>query len=101
MNRSVIHLNMEFFKRQSTEKDKEFVYTLARTVYKDLVIKQFGKWDEKWQRDYFEEKWKHSDYQIVEKNGRIYVSLSEQLFDDIFKPDFEKYVKKYARSVKK
>jgi ribosomal protein S18 acetylase RimI-like enzyme len=61
---------MEFFKRQSTEKDKEFVYTLARTVYKDLVIKQFGKWDEKWQRDYFEEKWKHSDYQIVEKNGR-------------------------------
>ena len=66
----VIHLNMEFVKRQSTEKDKEFVYELSRTVYKDLVIKQFGKWDEKWQRDYFEEKWKHSGYQIVEKCSR-------------------------------
>jgi hypothetical protein len=64
---------MEFVKRQSTENDKEFVYELSRTVYKDLVIKQFGKWDEKRQRDYFEEKWKHSGYQIVE-NGMDFIT---------------------------
>lgn len=61
---------MSFIKRPSTEDDKDFVYSLNRTVYKDLVIKQFGKWDENWQHDYFQDKWKRADYQVVEKKGR-------------------------------
>jgi hypothetical protein len=44
--------------RSAIVDDKEFLFDLARTVYKKLVIDQFGNWDEKLQRNYFEKKWK-------------------------------------------
>jgi ribosomal protein S18 acetylase RimI-like enzyme len=61
---------MEFTTRRAREADKEFVYTLNRTVYHDLVIRQFGKWDNRWQRQYFEEKWARARYCLIEHNGR-------------------------------
>ena len=60
---------MEIIKRQSTDRDKEFIYELNRIVYRDLVIKQFGKWDEEGQRNYFEEKWERGNYHVVEKDN--------------------------------
>ena len=61
---------MEFTTRKAREEDKEFVYTLNRTVYHDLVIRQFGRWDERWQRQYFEEKWAQARYCLIERNGQ-------------------------------
>jgi GNAT superfamily N-acetyltransferase len=60
---------MEIIKRISTEKDKKFIYELNRIVYRDLVIKQFGKWDEEGQQNYFENKWHRGNYHVVEKNN--------------------------------
>lgn len=60
---------MELKTRNAREEDREFIYTLTRTVYKELVEKQFGKWDEEWQRQCFEEKWQCANYQIIEKEG--------------------------------
>jgi ribosomal protein S18 acetylase RimI-like enzyme len=63
-------VKMEFTIRKAREEDKEFVYTLNRTVYQDLVIRQFGRWDERWQRQYFEEKWARARYSLIEHNGQ-------------------------------
>jgi ribosomal protein S18 acetylase RimI-like enzyme len=61
---------MEFATRIATEEDKEFLYALNRSAYQDVVIRQFGTWDERWQRQYFEEKWTHTRYRIIEHTGR-------------------------------
>lgn len=61
---------MEFTAKIATEEDKEFLYALNRSVYKEVVIQQFGVWDEEWQRRYFEKKWPQAHYQIIEQAGR-------------------------------
>ena len=62
--------------RQATPEDKEFLYCLNRAAYEDLVRKQFGEWDEAWQRQYFERKWEPQKYEIVEQAGRRIGALS-------------------------
>jgi hypothetical protein len=49
----IILFPMEFTAKIATEEDKEFLYALNRSVYKEVVIQQFGAWDEEWQRQYF------------------------------------------------
>ncbi len=61
---------MEVKLRTATVDDKVFLFDLARTVYKKLVIEQFGKWDENSQRNYFEKKWEKANYQIIEKDDQ-------------------------------
>lgn len=61
---------MEFTARKAREGDKEFVYLLNRAVYHDVVIRQFGTWDERWQRQYFEEKWTRARYCLIEHHGQ-------------------------------
>jgi GNAT superfamily N-acetyltransferase len=61
---------MKINKRIATEADKEFLYSLNKTVYLKLVERTMGKWDENFQRDYFEQKWKKSGYQIIEKGNK-------------------------------
>ena len=62
---------MKITKRPATEEDKDFLYSLNKTVYKTLVEKTNGSWDEKYQKEYFEQKWNKSGYKIVEKNEII------------------------------
>lgn len=58
--------------RKATDRDKEFLHDLNRTVYREVVIEQFGIWDDDHQSKYFEQKWKEAEYQIVElENQRI------------------------------
>lgn len=61
---------MQFTTRRARTKDKDFLYALNRSAYQDLVIRQFGTWDEHWQRQYFEEKWTHNLYRIIEHEGK-------------------------------
>ena len=56
--------------RPATIDDKAYLYDLARTVYKELIINQFGEWDEKAQRNKFDRKWEKASYQIIEMNDR-------------------------------
>ncbi len=62
--------------RQATAEDREFLYVLNRSAYEDVVRKQFGQWDEAWQRQHFEKKWGSETFEIVEEAGRRIGALS-------------------------
>lgn len=56
--------------RPATIDDKVFLFDLARTVYKQLVIDQFGTWDEPLQKSNFERKWERANYRIIGINDK-------------------------------
>jgi len=56
---------LEVILRPATIDDKVFLFDLARTVYKQLVIDQFGAWDENLQKSNFEKKWEKANYRII------------------------------------
>jgi GNAT superfamily N-acetyltransferase len=60
---------MQYELRQATEADEEWAYRLNDRCYRDLVVRQFGEWDEKWQREHFAQKWTPSDYRIIVYEG--------------------------------
>ncbi len=66
--------------RPATINDKPYLYDLAQTVYKGLIVNQFGVWDEKVQRNKFDSKWEKASYQIIELNnkriGTIWVTVA-------------------------
>jgi GNAT superfamily N-acetyltransferase len=43
--------------RPATAADYEFAFELAREVYHELVVRQFGAWDEARHRESFEQQW--------------------------------------------
>jgi len=51
--------------RAATEADHPFLWTLAREANRDVVTRQFGGWDDVWQRRRFESKLPGSAYRIV------------------------------------
>ena len=51
--------------RQATDADKSFLCALNRLAYEDVVLQQFGEWDEEFQTRHFEEKWQEQAFQIV------------------------------------
>ena len=83
--------------RAATINDKIFLFDLAKTVYKKLVIDQFGEWKENSQRNYFEKKWEKANYQIIEKDdkriGTIWVTTKKdfiQLYEIQLLPQFQR-----------
>ena len=60
---------IHWIKRQARAEDQEFAYVVQRAAYEDVVCRQFGQWDEAWQRQHFIEKWNPKRYEIVEKEG--------------------------------
>lgn len=52
------------------ERDVEFACQVHHVVYKDIVIRQFGSWDEKIQDGFFAEKWNQTPHQIVLLSGK-------------------------------
>jgi len=61
---------MKVLLRKATDEDKEFLRDLNRIVYEEVVIEQFGSWDDVWQSNYFDEKWKAAGYQIIQVEGK-------------------------------
>ena len=43
--------------RDIEEGDIEWLYELHEQSYRDVVVRQFGSWDESFQRDWFDRKW--------------------------------------------
>ena len=56
---------MTLKRRPALPTDKEMVYRINCAAYRDLVIAQFGAWDESWQRDHFAKKWNPDRYSII------------------------------------
>ena len=61
---------MRYELRKATPADEDWVYRLNTRCYRDLVVLQFGNWDEERQRGHFARKWAPSHYRIVVCNGR-------------------------------
>lgn len=55
--------------RAATESDKESLRALHKRCYRDVVISQFGKWDDEQQRGFFDVKWNPANYQIIVVGG--------------------------------
>lgn len=67
---------MNWTTRQAIAEDKEFLCSMNRAAYEDVVRKQFGEWNDSWQRQYFEKKWNPQNYEIVEQARRRIGALS-------------------------
>ncbi len=81
--------------RPATARDRDFVAGLCARCYRDVVVAQFGQWDEIVQRGFFEKKWDPAHYQIVTWRGANvgaiavqrnadHVFLSEILIDPVW-----------------
>lgn len=54
----------------ATEDDKRFARRTHHAAYRDVVLRQFGAWDENRQDQFFESKWSDSDLQIIVVDGK-------------------------------
>jgi GNAT superfamily N-acetyltransferase len=87
---------MNYELRQASENDKEFLASLHKLCYRDVVEAQFGRWDDEIQRGFFEKKWNSSNYQIIILAGQAVGAVSvEHCADHFFlsevqiQPDFQ------------
>jgi ribosomal protein S18 acetylase RimI-like enzyme len=55
--------------RDATEKDTEFARVTHHTAYRDVIIKQFGSWDDKLQDKFFYVNWNNPGFKIINLNG--------------------------------
>ena len=49
----------------ATEADRDWVRSLNRAAYHEVVTRQFGRWDEEDQTHRFEHKWRQHAYRII------------------------------------
>ncbi len=82
--------------RKCTDADESFLRTLHRRCYHDIVVAQFGGWDDELQRGFFDKKWNPSNYQIIVVDGRdvgavSYSNLNDRIFLSELQidPDFQ------------
>jgi ribosomal protein S18 acetylase RimI-like enzyme len=55
--------------RAATSTDTSFLRQLHHRVYRDVVTRQFGSWDENAQDDWFEKGLTDAEFSLVEENG--------------------------------
>jgi ribosomal protein S18 acetylase RimI-like enzyme len=68
--------------RPATAQDKKFLATLHERCYREVVLAQFGSWDEKLQRGFFEKKWDPARWQIATVQGTDIGAVSVQRHPD-------------------
>jgi GNAT superfamily N-acetyltransferase len=51
--------------RKVTKSDKEFAKSTHHQSYRDVVVRQFGEWNENCQDKFFQEKWNYNRMQII------------------------------------
>lgn len=51
--------------RAAADSDKEFARQVHHAAYKDVVVRQFGSWNESLQDSFFEETWGAGEFRII------------------------------------
>jgi len=71
---------MEYSLRDVLSDELEWLYDLNKEAYHEVVLRQFGEWDDAFQRDMFFTKWDtYRPAEIIELNGqRIGVVILER-----------------------
>ncbi|MHB9023192.1 MAG: GNAT family N-acetyltransferase [Armatimonadota bacterium] len=57
---------MELSLRPAQEVDRDFCRRVHHSAYHDVVLRQFGKWDESQQDEFFAETWGELKFDIIE-----------------------------------
>ena len=71
--------------RSATFDDFDHIFDLKRLGYQDVVIDQFGAWDEEWQRSRFNASWNPAHYQLIVFEKRdAGVIATEERAEEIF-----------------
>src|SRR5215813_8792168 len=52
-------------KRQATDTDREFARAVHHRAYRDVVERQYGRWDETLQDSFFDVAWSAATHEIV------------------------------------
>lgn len=70
---------LKLTRRPAEEGDIEFARKAHHQAYRDVIIKQFGEWNEEAQDRFFDSSWKNSTYEILLFNDQLcgYFSIEE------------------------
>lgn len=81
----MIIMDSRLEKRKADESDTDFARKIHHAAYHDVVVKQFGNFDEKKQDDFFAKSWQPSKSEIILVDGKDagYCSI-ERFSDHIF-----------------
>jgi ribosomal protein S18 acetylase RimI-like enzyme len=60
---------MDIHSRQAHRSDTEFARTVHHLAYRDVVVRQFGVWEEKAQDEFFKDDWDPSAFEIIICDG--------------------------------
>ena len=55
--------------RQASERDYAYARRVHHTAYRDMVIRQFGAWEEEVQDLFFDESWHSAAYELILVDG--------------------------------
>ena len=61
---------MRLATRKARESDRSFIWSLTCAAYKEMVVAQFGEWNEEYQTHHFEEKWRENQFQVIRENDQ-------------------------------
>ena len=76
-------MNIRF--RIASAEDRTFLRKLNRLAYEDVVVRQFGSWDDNAQRQRFDSKLQRAELRIVETEGQPIAAIwSSEQEDHIF-----------------
>ncbi len=86
MNQSASHIRAQVsYRPADTVADREFGQMLHHSAYRDVVVKQFGEWDEYRQNQFFIEGWNRAPHQIIQFDSRdVGIVSSAQHSDHLF-----------------
>jgi ribosomal protein S18 acetylase RimI-like enzyme len=63
----------------ATPDDKEFCRQVHHLAYHDVIVRQFGQWNEVLQGSFFEKNWISLNLQIIEADGRNVGCFSREI----------------------
>lgn len=63
-------MSTDVARRPATKPDKTFLWEATRQAYRDVVVRQWGQWDDVIQEANFSEKWEQADFEVVELAGK-------------------------------
>jgi ribosomal protein S18 acetylase RimI-like enzyme len=68
--------------RQCTEEDRAWAYALKSEAYREVVERQFGPWDEAFQRELFSARWNPTISKVVLVDGTAVGLIAVEERDD-------------------
>ena len=75
---------MDITLRPVRNEDKEFCRRVHHTALRDVVIRQFGQWDDTLQDNYFEKSWSSLSLEIIEVDSQATGTFSREIHPDYF-----------------